>query len=45
MTDVMQDETKFSLDAQDYLKDSINLAVNLLKFQEFVGREEPDVKT
>jgi len=39
------DETKFSLDAQDYLEDSINLAVNLLKFQKFVKREEPDVRT
>lgn len=40
-----EDSSKFGLDAQDYLKDNINLAVNLLKLKEFVGRTEPDVKT
>ena len=39
------DSSKFGLDAQDYLKDNIRLAVELLKLQEFVGRTEPDVKT
>ena len=39
------DASKFSLSAQDYLKDSISLAVSFLKFKEYVGREEPDVKT
>jgi phosphoglucomutase len=39
------DPSKYSLDAQDYLKDNINLAVKLLDFKGFVGKEEPDVKT
>ena len=39
------DTSKFKLDAQDYLKENIQLAVKLLKLQEFVGRTEPDVKT
>lgn len=39
------DESKYSLDAQDYLKENVQLAVELLKLQEFVGRIEPDVKT
>ena len=39
------DSTKFTLDAQEYLKDNIQLAVNLLKLKEYVNREEPDVKT
>ncbi len=39
------DSSKFNLDAQDYLKDNISLAVELLRLQEFVGRTEPDVKT
>ena len=39
------DESKYSLDAQEYLKDNIALAVELLELQKFVGRTEPDVKT
>ncbi|CAK3912336.1 Phosphoglucomutase [Lecanosticta acicola] len=39
------DESKYSLDAQDYLKDNVKLATDLLKLQEYVGRTEPDVKT
>lgn len=39
------DEKTFSMDAQDYLKENVALAVKLLKLQEFIGREEPDVKT
>jgi len=39
------DKSKFKLDAQDYLKDNVHFAVKLLKLQEFIGREEPDVKT
>ncbi|RPA92966.1 Phosphoglucomutase, first 3 domain-containing protein [Choiromyces venosus 120613-1] len=39
------DESKHLLDAQDYLKENIKLAVDFLKFQEFVGREKPDVMT
>ncbi|CAI7677350.1 hypothetical protein N7533_006706 [Penicillium manginii] len=39
------DSSKFGLNAQEYLKDNISLALNLLKFKEFVGRDEPDVKT
>jgi phosphoglucomutase len=39
------DESKFGLDAQEYLKDNVELAVELLKLGEYVGRTEPDVKT
>ncbi|KAJ1334038.1 phosphoglucomutase [Microdochium nivale] len=34
-----------TLDAQDFLKEEIKFAVDLLKFKEYVGRDEPDVKT
>lgn len=39
------DPKSYSLDAQDFLKPDIKLATDLLKFKEFVGRTEPDVKT
>ncbi|KAK4619803.1 Phosphoglucomutase [Fulvia fulva] len=39
------DKSTYGLDAQDYLKDNVKLATDLLKLQEFVGRTEPDVKT
>jgi phosphoglucomutase len=39
------DESKYCLDAQKYLEDNIKLAMGLLNFQRYVGREEPDVKT
>ncbi|EEQ84008.1 hypothetical protein RJZ56_003518 [Blastomyces dermatitidis] len=39
------DEKEFGKDAQEYLKENIGLAVQLLKLKEFIGREEPDVKT
>ncbi|EER26463.1 Phosphoglucomutase-2 [Coccidioides posadasii str. Silveira] len=39
------DEKEFSKDAQDYLKENIDLAIKLLKLKEYVGREEPTVKT
>ena len=39
------DESKYNMDAQDYLKENIALAVELLELQKFVGRTEPDVKT
>ncbi|KGY15514.1 phosphoglucomutase [Paracoccidioides brasiliensis Pb03] len=39
------DEKEFGKDAQEYLKENIALAVQLLKLKEFIGREEPDVKT
>ncbi|KAH8694927.1 phosphoglucomutase PgmA [Talaromyces proteolyticus] len=39
------DATKYALDAQDYLKDNVKLALDLLKMKEYIGREEPDVKT
>ncbi|KAF2863870.1 Phosphoglucomutase, first 3 domain-containing protein [Piedraia hortae CBS 480.64] len=40
-----QDPKTFDMDAQDYLKDNVKLATDLLKLQEFIGRTEPDVKT
>ena len=39
------DSSKYSMDAQEYLKENIALAVELLQLQNFVGRTEPDVKT
>jgi phosphoglucomutase len=39
------DSSKFGLSAQEYLAGNVALALELLKFKEFVGREEPDVKT
>jgi len=39
------DPATYGLDAQDYLTDNVQLAVELLKLQEFIGRTEPDVKT
>lgn len=39
------DSSTYDLDAQEYLKDPVALAVELLKLQEYVGRTEPDVKT
>jgi len=39
------DESTYDMDAQDYLKDNVKLATDLLKLQEYVGRTEPDVKT
>ncbi|KAI5297789.1 Phosphoglucomutase-2, partial [Ascosphaera atra] len=39
------DASKFDMDAQDYLKDNIESAIELLKFQEYIGRTEPDVRT
>jgi phosphoglucomutase len=33
------------MDAQDYLKENIKLAVDFLGFQKHVGREKPDVMT
>jgi phosphoglucomutase len=39
------DATRYGEDAQDFLKPDILLATELLKFQEFIGRTEPDVKT
>lgn len=39
------DPSTYELDAQEYLKDSIANTVKFLRFQEFIGREEPTVKT
>ena len=39
------DEGKFQLDTQEYLKENVKLAVELLKLEEFTGRKEPDVMT
>lgn len=40
-----QDESKFRMDTQEYLQDNIRLAIELLKLQEFVGRDTADVVT
>ncbi|KAL8805810.1 MAG: hypothetical protein Q9182_001722 [Xanthomendoza sp. 2 TL-2023] len=39
------DPSTFGMDAQEYLRESIGLAVELLKLREYTGREEPTVKT
>jgi phosphoglucomutase len=39
------DPTTYGMDAQEFLKNEIKMATELLKFKEFVGRDEPDVKT
>ncbi|KAI1100714.1 phosphoglucomutase 2 [Jackrogersella minutella] len=40
-----KDPATYTQDAQDFLKDEIKFATDLLKFKEYVGRDEPDVKT
>ncbi|KAI1073932.1 phosphoglucomutase 2 [Whalleya microplaca] len=40
-----KDPTTYEQDAQDFLKDEIKFATELLKFKEYVGRDQPDVKT
>jgi len=39
------DAKTYGMDAQDFLKPDIELATELLKFQQHIGRTEPDVKT
>lgn len=39
------DPATYSQDAQEFLKDSIASTVKFLKLQEFIGREEPTVRT
>lgn len=40
-----EDKSKLGMDAQDYLKDPLSLAFELLDLQNYIGRTEPDVKT
>lgn len=40
-----KDSSKFGLSAQEYLQDNVALALSLLKFKEYIGRDEPDVRT
>jgi phosphoglucomutase len=39
------DESKYTLDAQDFLKDNIQQATAFLKLKEYVGTDVPTVKT
>ena len=39
------DPSTYELDAQDFLKPEIKMAIELLKFKELAGRDEPNVKT
>ena len=39
------DRSKASIPTQEYLRDNVALAMSLLKFKEYIDREEPDVKT
>lgn len=40
-----EDKGKLGIDTQEYLKEAVGLAVELLQLQKFIGRTEPDVKT
>ncbi|RMZ92091.1 hypothetical protein DV736_g669, partial [Chaetothyriales sp. CBS 134916] len=40
-----EDRSKLGTDTQEYLKDAVAVAVELLQLQKFIGRTEPDVKT
>jgi len=40
-----EDKSKLGSDAQEYLKENLALAFDLLQLQKFIGRTEPDVKT
>src|ERR1700730_3112370 len=40
-----EDKSKFHLEAQEYLKENIALAVELLQLEKFIGRTKPDVAT
>jgi len=40
-----KDESKYDLDAQDYLQENIKIALDLLRFKEFVNTEKPTVIT
>jgi phosphoglucomutase len=40
-----EDKSKVGEDTQQYLKDSVGVAQELLQLQKFIGRSEPDVKT
>ncbi|RMZ81763.1 hypothetical protein DV738_g2068, partial [Chaetothyriales sp. CBS 135597] len=40
-----EDRSKLGIDTQEYLKDAVAVAVELLQLQKFIGRTEPDVKT
>lgn len=39
------DPATYSMDAQEFLKPEISMATELLKFKEYIRRDEPDVKT
>ena len=39
------DAKTYGMDAQDFLKPDIAFSTEFLKFQEYIGRTEPDVKT
>ena len=40
-----EDKSKLGIDTQEYLKEAVDLAVELLQLQKFISRTEPDVKT
>lgn len=40
-----EDKTKLGIETQEYLRDAVGVAVELLQLQKFIGRTEPDVKT
>jgi phosphoglucomutase len=40
-----EDKSKLGVDTQEYLKEAVGVAVELLQLQKYIGRTEPDVKT
>ena len=40
-----EDRSKLGVETQEYLKDAVGVAIELLQLQKFVARTEPDVKT
>jgi phosphoglucomutase len=40
-----ENKSKLGIETQEYLKDAVALAIELLQLQQFIGRTDPDVKT
>jgi phosphoglucomutase len=40
-----EDKSKLGIETQEYLKDAVGVAIELLQLQKFIERTEPDVKT
>ena len=40
-----EDKSKLGVETQEYLTESVGVALELLQLQKYIGRTEPDVKT